>query len=332
MTGPIAVGASLAVASGIALVAAGRLERRSAPELLAVQRLLTLVAAAVAPIAVTACAAAVLSTTAHGACGLGPSGSRWAAVGLYLLALAIALRLLWVASRIFRASRAALLRGPAALLAERIELPEGGEALVLPTGAPLAYTAGLGGGQIVVSRGLLDSLTRSERQALLAHELAHLRGRHQRMLFVGRVVAEAFPFLRPLQRVLASLRRELEAAADAEAAASVGDRVTAARAVAKAARAFAPAATAAAAGADLRDRLERLLQPSPRSRVASGAASATAALLAGAIVASVCTALHTGPTVAAVALCLSVLGAVALPPLVRGLEVGRRQYASSTSL
>ncbi len=276
---------------------------------------------AVLPIAVAVCAAAVLSAKAHGGCGLGYATSRWLAGGLYLLALAFGLRLLWAALRLWRASRAATVSGAVGRLATRMPFAGGQDAYVLPVEEPLAYTAGLARPQVVVSRGLLDSLDGDERRALLAHELAHVRGGHQRMLFVGNVVADALGFLPPVRTAFASLRRQLEAAADARAAAAVGDPKVVARAIAKSALASAPAgASPLAAGSDICERLDRLAGARRPSPLASAAAAVGAALVATALIVSVCLAGHTGALLANALLCLALLAALALPPLVRGRE------------
>jgi Zn-dependent protease with chaperone function len=87
-------------------------------------------------------------------------------------------------------------------------------------------------GRILVSTGMLAALTDDERHALLAHERAHLTGRHHRLLLVVRLAACANPLLRPLRGAVGFCT---ERWADEEAARATGDRRTTARAVAKAA-------------------------------------------------------------------------------------------------
>lgn len=315
--------------AGVLLLPAGRLERRAPADLLAVVRLLTIIALAVLPIALAVCAAALLSSSTHGGSSLDRATSTWLATTLYLLALALGLRLLWVAGRIIRSSRAAAVRGATARLAERIPLASGDFAYVLPVAEPLAYTAGLARGQVVVSRGLLDLLTREERRALLAHELAHLRGGHQRMLLIAKIVADALGFLPPVRRAFFSLRRQLEAAADAHAVAAVGDPRVVACTVAKTVLAESPVAVApAGGGSDLCYRLERLRNPPDRSRAATAVAATSGALVAAMLVVSVCLAIHAGLLLGNVALCLAALGAVTLPPLVRRQRFGPLERAS----
>jgi Zn-dependent protease with chaperone function len=283
-----------------------------------VLRLLMLIAVAVLPIALLACAAAVMSAAGHAGCGLGPDTSFRLALGLDALAAALGLRLVWAGLRLWRAGRVALVRGTAASAAARYPLDDERVALLLPLAEPVAYTAGLARPQVVVSRGLLALLDAAERRALLAHELAHARGGHPRMLFVGATVAEAYGFLPPVRSLYASLRLHLEAAADDEACSAVGDRRTVARAIAKASLAAVPAGVPApAAGAGLRRRLARLEDPEPVSRPATMFAASAVLLTAAAIALSACLAVHGGAPVVSAALCLGGLGALVLPPLLR---------------
>jgi Peptidase family M48 len=146
-------------------------------------------------------------------------------------------------------------------------LPGAGELAVLDDPSPHAFALPGRPGRIVVSRAMLRCLDGTEREALLAHERAHLRHRHHRFEAVWQLTAAANPLLRPVAATGAFL---LERWADEEAAASVGDRAVVARAVARAALASArghrvPAALAADGGAVPR-RVRALLDPPPRHR------------------------------------------------------------------
>ncbi|MGW7410938.1 M56 family metallopeptidase [Streptomyces sp. NPDC054863] len=87
-------------------------------------------------------------------------------------------------------------------------------------------------GRILVSTGMMAALTDTERHALLAHERAHLTGRHHRLLLAVQLAGCANPLLRPLRRAVGYCT---ERWADEEAARATGDRRTTARAVGKAA-------------------------------------------------------------------------------------------------
>ncbi|MBD0670461.1 M48 family metalloprotease, partial [Streptomyces sp. CBMA156] len=76
-------------------------------------------------------------------------------------------------------------------------------------------------GRVVVSEGMLRVLGPSERAVLLAHERAHLRGRHHVFSAVVGLAAAAHP---ALARLGPALEFHLERWADEAAAAAVGDR------------------------------------------------------------------------------------------------------------
>ncbi|MEV8366835.1 M56 family metallopeptidase [Streptomyces niveus] len=88
------------------------------------------------------------------------------------------------------------------------------------------------GGRIVVSTAMLACLDAGERAALVAHERAHLAGRHHRYLLAVRFAARANPLLMPLRSAVAYTA---ERWADEEAARVTGERRVVARAIGKAA-------------------------------------------------------------------------------------------------
>ncbi|GAA0593517.1 hypothetical protein GCM10010174_05790 [Kutzneria viridogrisea] len=87
-------------------------------------------------------------------------------------------------------------------------------------------------GRVVVSSGMLRALDATGRRALLAHERAHLVGRHHRLVIAGDLAAAVNPLVSPLR---AAIRYAVERSADEAAAEQVGDRRAVAHAVAKAA-------------------------------------------------------------------------------------------------
>ncbi|MDX3075865.1 M48 family metalloprotease [Streptomyces sp. MI02-7b] len=143
----------------------------------------------------------------------------------------------------------------------------GGELAVLDDPRPQAYALPGAPGRIVVSRGMLCALDDAERQALLAHEHAHLRHRHHAFQIAWRLAAAVNPLLRPLA---ASGAFVLERWADEEAAATTGDRTVVARAVARAALATSRArrhpGALAADGGPVPRRVRALLAPPRRLR------------------------------------------------------------------
>ncbi|MFF4187501.1 M56 family metallopeptidase [Streptomyces sp. NPDC001691] len=143
---------------------------------------------------------------------------------------------------------------------------------VVPDERPYAYALPGGPrGRVVVSSAMLELLDARERQALIAHEEAHLTGRHHRYLLVAGLAARANPFLRPLRFAVAFTA---ERWADEDAARAVGDRRVVARAIGKAALASTPDrrlplpafAAAGPAPGPVPRRVAALLRPVPPSR------------------------------------------------------------------
>jgi Peptidase family M48 len=149
---------------------------------------------------------------------------------------------------------------------ECARLPGDTELAVLDDEVPQAFALPGRPGRIVVSRGMLRCLGDGEREALLAHERAHLRGRHYLFQTVWRLAAAVNPLLRPLADAGCFV---LERWADEEAAARIGSRTAVARAVGRAALASAgssrPAALPATGGA-VPQRVRALLAPPPPQR------------------------------------------------------------------
>jgi Zn-dependent protease with chaperone function len=93
--------------------------------------------------------------------------------------------------------------------------------VVVPGPAIEAYALPGWPGRIVVSGCLLDRLDNGSRAALIAHEQAHLAGRHHLFAAVARLAAAANPLLLPVAR---SVEYTMERWADEHAAAVTGDR------------------------------------------------------------------------------------------------------------
>ncbi|MBB5933935.1 M56 family metallopeptidase [Streptomyces zagrosensis] len=169
---------------------------------------------------------------------------------------------------------------------------------VLPDQQPYAYAlpGRSGPGRIVVSDGMLAGLAASERRALLAHERAHLAGRHHRYLLASRLTASANPFLRPLRTAVAF---SAERWADEDAARQVGSRRVVATAVGKAALlsgpALAPSIASFAAAGPVPRRIAALLGPMPSARLwppADGSLCAAALIAAAGTAASALSSLN----------------------------------------
>ena len=148
-------------------------------------------------------------------------------------------------------------------LHHRLRATRSAEVEVLPSPAVFAYTLPGPAGNVVVSDGLVSSLTEGECHAVIAHERAHARHRHDRYLLLGRVAAALLPFVRPLAD---RLEFSLERWADDEAALDVGDRRLVATAIARVAIAGVHPSPSVAGIARLGAgaRAEALLAPAPR--------------------------------------------------------------------
>jgi Zn-dependent protease with chaperone function len=152
---------------------------------------------------------------------------------------------------------------------------------------PAAYSVPTLAGAIVVSTGMLRRLTAPERQALLAHEEAHLRHRHGLWVLVADLAAAANPLLRPLA---GRVRLATELQADDDAAREIGDRRAVARALARASLAVSAAdpgpgrrgpglrGSLAMAQTDACARIRALTEP-PRGRHPWAAAAVLALIL-----------------------------------------------------
>jgi Zn-dependent protease with chaperone function len=111
-------------------------------------------------------------------------------------------------------------------------LPGRGQVVVTADDSADAYTVPGRPGRIVVSAGMLDTLDPAGRAALLAHERAHLAGRHYAFTSAARLAAAANPLLSSLA---AAVEYTVERWADERAAAAVGDRRLVAETIARAA-------------------------------------------------------------------------------------------------
>ncbi len=93
----------------------------------------------------------------------------------------------------------------------------GFDAVVLPTPAVMAFSTAAKDPQIVVSQGLLDTLSEDELEAVLAHETAHVRLRHSRFLLPVAALEPIAAVAPPLRASLAATRFAVERWADEQA-------------------------------------------------------------------------------------------------------------------
>ena len=205
---------------------------------------------------------------------------------------------------------AVVIRARARALAESYRraasMAQGGRVVVVPGRSIEAYALPGSPGRIVVSGRLLDVLDDRGRAALLAHEHAHLTGRHHLFTTVARLAAAANPLLLPVAR---AVEYTVERWADERAATITGDRRLVASTIGQVALLATPRPTrlrAAALGitgtrvhpislawaGPVPRRVAALLAPPPRRQLALLAIVAILILTAGASAAEAARDLH----------------------------------------
>lgn len=135
-----------------------------------------------------------------------------------------------------------------------------GGVLVVEHDEPAAYCFPGRGGKVVLTTGALAALDQEQLHAVLAHERAHLRGRHDLVMAAAAGLLRAFPRVALFRVALEELGRLVEMLAD-DAAARRNPRLTIATAVVRLAEASAPAAALGAGGSTALARVRRLVAP-----------------------------------------------------------------------
>jgi Zn-dependent protease with chaperone function len=200
-----------------------------------------------------------------------------AAVLVFTVTLVIGARLMVAAVKVAIATRRrrAHHRMMVDLLgARRREL---GGVRVLDVPEPLAYCLPGVRSRVVVSRGTLSALSDLELAAILSHERAHLRARHDLVLEGFTAVHTAFPRFVRSGSALSAVRLLVELLADDAAVRGSGRRPLA-RALVACACGPTPAGALAAGGPSTVIRVRRLCGP-PNSRLLSSAAYCGAAAI-----------------------------------------------------
>ncbi|TDD66229.1 M56 family peptidase [Jiangella aurantiaca] len=244
--------------------------------------------------------AAVLSALGAGASAgtlvmTHPSPSSWLVVlhGVaFLLTLVVTARLLWSAHMLGTALRARRRRQRHVVdLVGRVDGRAPG-ALVVDVARPLAYCIPGVRSRVVVSAPALDALEADETAAVLAHERAHVRARHDLVLEGFGVLHDAFPRLVRSSVALESAAGLVEMLAD-DAARRRSGAVPLARALVRMAHAPVPAGALGSAAVTPAMRIRRLAA-SPSARGSHG----VPAWLVAALAYAVAVALVAVPTVA----------------------------------
>lgn len=145
-----------------------------------------------------------------------------------------------------------------ALLARR---DSSGQFLILDHADAAAYCLPGRHNEIVFTSAALGALDEDQRSAVLAHEMAHLRGRHHLILAAANAIHRAFPRIPAFRIARTELQRLVEMDADDRAARS-SSRLTVATAVVRLAEASSTPRTALGAGGSCAlARVRRLASP-----------------------------------------------------------------------
>ncbi|OZM70674.1 peptidase M48 [Amycolatopsis antarctica] len=194
------------------------------------------------------------------------------------VALAVAVRMARAGVRRGRRKAALRRQHDQALLLTQPDTTGAAPTLWLDHDTPLAYSLHGHGGLVVATRGLTEQLTKPQVQAVLAHERAHLRGRHHQLVGIVDLAAKALRILPLMRHAAGAIRVLVELAADRAAVAACG-----AAPVREAVRALtsplAPTRALAMSGADTAVRLRRLDRPRASRRSAFAVAGAGAGAL-----------------------------------------------------
>jgi Zn-dependent protease with chaperone function len=149
---------------------------------------------------------------------------------------------------------------------------------VLEVAEPLAYCLPGVRSRVVVSEGTLNNLTNDEVAAILTHERAHLRARHDLVLEAFTAVHAAFPRLVRSANALDAVQLLVELLAD-DAAVRAAGRTPLARAVVACASGRAPSGALAAGGPSTVVRVRRLSGRGNSAMLSAAAYLAAAAVL-----------------------------------------------------
>lgn len=291
------------------------------PRVAAGAHLVSLLGWALLPAVWLACLGSALGSwlggiqTPGGGCLLGLDHGQWQLLG-YLPGTLVLGTLVFHGLRHAAAARRAEIRGVA--LSSSVRRPtSAGEVWVVPSEHPVAFASGLWRCRAVVTSGMLAPLAGPERQAVCEHEAAHVRLGHPRMLVVCGAIAAAYGRFPPVRRAWEGLRRELEAAADDEAARVVGTEtlVSALVHVAMLVGHESPSVAPGFGGGEhLRWRITRLEHPGPAPWPTAVVGTAGAAT-AGAMALVACVLAGAPASVAGALACLAVVALIALRPM-----------------
>jgi Zn-dependent protease with chaperone function len=207
-----------------------------------------------------------------------PGGATVANLGLILAGAVVARTTLTAATHLRAAGQQALRHAQTARLAGRPEPALG--AVLVEHPEPTAYCVAGRQPTVILTTGAVAALDPAQLQAVLAHERAHLAGRHHRLLAMARIGRRVLPFVPLMRDADIQVARLVELHAD-DAATRASDPRSLATALVVLATAASPAPALAAAATDALQRIHRLLGPAePLGPVRRHLLRATAAALA----------------------------------------------------
>jgi len=144
--------------------------------------------------------------------------------------------------------------------------PGSGAAVVLDAAPRVAYCVPGRPATIVLSSGALAVLDSAQLTAVLAHERAHLAGRHHLLISLARGLRASFPAVPLFTQGPGEVARLAEMCADDAAARHAGRGTLVAALLAMGTGTAVPAAALAATGGATLARVQRLLEPPRRAR------------------------------------------------------------------
>jgi Zn-dependent protease with chaperone function len=176
-------------------------------------------------------------------------------VVVFAITLLIGVRLMVAVLQVAIATRRR--RAHHRMVVDLVGKPQGGHLRILDVKQPLAYCLPGVRSRVVVSEGTLNTLSDSEIAAILTHERAHLRARHDLVLEMFTAVHAAFPRFVRSASALDAVRLLIEMLAD-DAAVRAAGPTPLARALVACASGRTPSGALAAGGPTTVLRLRRL--------------------------------------------------------------------------
>jgi Zn-dependent protease with chaperone function len=207
-----------------------------------------------------------------------PGGATVAGLGLTLAGAVVARTALTAMAHFRTAGRQALQHAQTARLVGHPEPALG--AVLVEHSQPAAYCVAGRHPTVILTTGALEALDPAQLDAVLAHERAHLTGRHHRLIAMARIGRQVLPFLPLMRDADAQVARLAEMHADDTATRASNPR-SLATALVILATAGSPGPGLAAAATDAVQRIHRLLGPAePLGRARRQLLRTTAAVLA----------------------------------------------------